>query len=225
MTSLFPPSCVCCGGRLLGAERYVCTSCISGLPHLFLGDDPRDNVFVRRFWSSFPAESAASLLTYMPGSELTKIVHKMKYGNRPELCRLMGRLMACDDLIVRLLSDADVLVPVPITPQRYRERGYNQSEQMCIGISEVVPLPIITTAIKRIRFVESQTVLSRAERLENVKGAFELSDASVLQGRHVVLVDDIITTGATTMECMQQMRSVPGVKVSILSLAWTGGHW
>lgn len=218
-------SCMSCGGRLLSNERYVCTPCIGRWPRPSLGNDHRDNVFVRRFWGPFAAEGGAAVFIYYPGGDMTKVVHTMKYGRRPNLCRFMGRAMAGSDIVRQLLGDADCLVPVPITDARRYQRGYNQSELLCEGIAAVTGHQIVTTAIRRIHFSESQTAMSRSQRMDNIRGSFVLGDASVIEHRHVVLVDDIVTSGATILECMSVLRSVPGIKVSVLALAWTAGHW
>lgn len=223
--TFFPTSCMSCGGRLLGNEQYVCTSCLAQWPRPFLGDNPKDNNFVRRFWGPFPIESGATVFSYFPGSEMTKVIHSMKYGNRPDICHFMGKLMTTSPLVVQMLSEADALVPIPITDGRRHERGYNQSELLCEGISSVVEIPIYADALRRIHFAESQTSLSHTERAENIRGAFIIGNHSTLIGKHVVLVDDIVTTGSTTLECLRTLSTISDIKVSILSLAWTGGHF
>lgn len=222
---LFPSSCLSCGSRLLSNEQYVCTLCTINWPRVYLGHDVRDNEVVRRYWGTFPAESAAAAFSYFPGGELTRVIHTMKYRNRPDLCRFMGRLMAATPQIMQIVSSADVLVPVPVSKERRRERGYNQSELLCEGISSVAHLPVRAEALRRVSFVESQTALSRAERVKNVKGAFALGDVAGLEGRHVVLVDDILTTGSTTLECLHVLGGVRDIKVSIVALALTNGQF
>lgn len=225
LRTLFPPLCLCCGNRLLRGEEYVCTECMMQLPRTMLGTDVTDNIFVRRFWGTLPIVGGTAVFVYHPGSELTNIIHKMKYGNRPTLCRFMGKVMAHHAMTRQLLSTADALVPVPITQYRQRERGYNQSELLCQGISAVTSTPIITDALVRTRFDISQTALSHEERRENIRNAFTLHNADALQGKHIVLVDDIVTTGSTTIECLFTLSQVPNIHLSILALAWTGGEW
>lgn len=195
------------------------------LPRTMLGTDVTDNIFVRRFWGTLPIVGGTAVFVYHPGSELTNIIHKMKYGNRPTLCRFMGKVMAHHAMTRQLLSTADALVPVPITRHRHRERGYNQSLILCQGISDVIGTPIIPDVLLRTHFDISQTSLSHEERQHNIRGAFTLANADVLQGKHIVLVDDIVTTGATTLECLFTLSQIPGIRLSILSLAWTGGEW
>lgn len=223
--TLFPQSCCCCRGRLLSNEQYVCTTCMMDFPRTFLGSDARDNEFVRRYWGVNSAESGTAVFAYFPGSELASVIHAMKYGHKPDLCRFMGRAMTSSPLVMQIMATADALVPVPITEARHAERGYNQSEELCRGISDVAAVPVRTDALRRIHFSESQTALAHAERIANVEGAFALADCSGLEGKHIVLVDDIVTTGSTTLECQRILSTIPGVKVSIVALALTMGYF
>lgn len=156
---------------------------------------------------------------------MSRLVHTMKYGHRPDLCRFMGRIMASDPNVRNLLSDADVLVPVPLTASRQRSRGYNQSHLLCEGISSITHTPIDTRSLLRTHFGQSQTELTHDQRLTNISGAFTLGDTSNIEGRHIVLVDDIVTTGATMVECVNTLSRVPGLRYSILALGWTAGRW
>lgn len=221
----FPASCLCCGGRLLSHEQYVCTSCIICWPTPSTITDPKDNVFVRRFWGTVSAVNGVTVFNYFPQGEMKNVVHDMKYHHQPDLCRFMGRVMASNKLVKSMMQEADCLIPVPITDERRRERGYNQSELLCEGISKVTGTPVVTDALLRTKFLDSQTTLNEAMRRENIIGVFALGDTTKIEGKHVVIVDDIVTTGSTLLECMLVMRDVPGIKISVLSLAWTAGHW
>lgn len=195
--AVLPSSCLCCGNRLLGGERYVCTVCLTRLPRTSLHDDHRDNLFAHRFWGRPAVEAAVAVYRYYPKSEISSIMHTMKYRNRPDLCRFMGRVMASDSLVRRLLQDADILVPVPLTYMRRYQRGYNQTELLCEGISSITGMPIDTKALLRTGFTKSQTELTQEERQKNIDGAFVLGDTSAIEGKHIVIVDDIVTTGST----------------------------
>lgn len=129
--------------------------------------------------------------------------------------------MSSEPLVAKLLADADVLLPVPLTPQRLRQRGYNQCHELCLGICSQTGLPIITDAIQRISFRESQTKIGGNRRIENVREAFRLKDIAALKGKHVVLVDDIMTTGSTLIECLMVLRDVADIRISILTLCQT----
>ncbi|MGM9712641.1 MAG: ComF family protein [Prevotella sp.] len=218
----FPPICLCCGGRLLSHERHVCTGCLASWPKTPYASVV-DNDLARLFWGIYPIRSAAAAFIYCPGDALATTIHRMKYGHDTSLCHFAGRLMASDALCHEILSTADILVPIPLSRQRERERGYNQSRELCVGIASVVPIAICDTLLARKSFSQSQTMLTARERQENVEGAFSLLSAEGLRGKHIVLIDDIITTGATMRECLLQLRDIPDIEISILAFAKTSG--
>ena len=173
------------------------------------------------FWHLSPAEQAAALIFYEPHSEVAQLIYDLKYHDRPDIGEDMGRLMAGEMQLARFFDGIDVLLPVPLSRKRLRQRGYNQSEQLALGISDVTHLPVITKILRRTHFHQSQTQLSRRERQENVEDMFELHDSSMLQGKHVLLIDDICTTGATLLACCDALKAVPGIRLSVLTFGFT----
>lgn len=218
----FPPICLCCGGRLLSHERHVCTGCLASWPKTAYAP-VEDNDLARLFWGIYPIRSATAAFIYCPGDALATTIHRMKYGHDSSLCHFAGRLMASDALCREILSTADILVPIPLSRQRERERGYNQSRELCVGIASVIPIDICDTLLARKSFSQSQTMLTARERQENVEGSFSLLSDEGLRGKHIVLIDDIITTGATMRECLLQLRDIPDIEISILAFAKTSG--
>ena len=220
--AFFPPLCSCCRHPLLyhSGEKHICTPCLIAWPRpTYI--DVADNRIARRFWGVFPIAAAASAFLYAPGGIMSPVIRKIKYLSQKNLCQYLGEIMALEPLPAELLHDADALIPVPLTPQRMRQRGYNQSAELCVGISRLTHLPVIEGVLQRKSFSSSQTQKSGNERAENVRGAFYLSDKQLLAGKHVVLVDDIMTTGATILECLMALRDVPDIKISILTLCQT----
>ena len=213
--------CVVCGERLSPTERSLCSVCVLHLPRTTYQFTPNDNPMAQLFWHLTPVERAAALLFYEPHSEMARIVYDMKYHDRPDIGEDMGRLMANEMQFARYFDGIDVLLPVPLSRKRLRQRGYNQSEQLAIGISDITHLPIVTKALRRKHFVKSQTQLSRHERQENVADIFELCDDSPLKGKHVLLVDDICTTGATLIACVDALKDIEGIRLSVLTLGFT----
>lgn len=173
------------------------------------------------FWHLTPIERAAAFIYYQPHSEMAQMVYQLKYGNSPDIGEDLGRLMATDMALAQYFDDVDLLVPVPLTMKRQHQRGYNQSEMLARGISSVTHLPIAPKALKRQVFRESQTHLSRHERQENVEGIFVAADAETLKGRHVLLIDDVCTTGATLTSCAQALAPIEGIRISVLTLGFT----
>ena len=216
-----PRQCVVCGERLAPTERSLCSVCVLHLPRTTYQFTPDDNPMAQLFWHLTPVERAAALFFYEPHSEMARLVYDMKYHDRPDIGEDMGRLMANEMQFARYFDGIDVLLPVPLSRKRMRQRGYNQSEQLAIGISDITHLPIVTKALRRKHFVKSQTQLSRHERQENVDDMFELRDGSLLQDKHILLVDDICTTGATLMACIEVLKDIPGIHLSVLTLGFT----
>lgn len=216
-----PRQCVVCGERLAPTERSICSVCLLHLPRTSYQFTPDDNPMVQLFWHLTPIRHAAALLFYEPHSETARIVYDLKYHDRPDIGEDMGRLMANEMQTARFFDDIDVLLPVPLSRKRLRQRGYNQSRQLAIGISDITRLPIVTKAIRRKHFHRSQTLLNRQERQENVTDTFELRDGSQLQNKHVLLIDDICTTGATLTACAEVLKDVPGIRLSVLTLGFT----
>ena len=216
-----PRLCVVCGRRLSPTERSLCSVCQLHLPRTAFQFTPQDNPMAQLFWHLAPIERAAAFIYYQPHSEMARMVYRLKYRNSPDVGENLGRLMATDFLLAHYFDDIDLLVPVPMTRKRQRQRGYNQSEMLARGISDVTHLPVAAKALKRQVFRESQTHLSRHERQENVDGIFVVTDTEILKCRHILLIDDICTTGATLTACAKALASIEGIRISVLTLGFT----
>jgi ComF family protein len=213
--------CVVCGHRLAPTERSLCGVCLFHLPRTDFHLKPLDNPMAQMFWVLSPVEKAAALFYYHPHAEMAQMVYRLKYNNRPDIGEDMGRVMASELQCSDYFSDIDVLLPVPLTSKRLRQRGYNQSEKLARGVSDVTRLPIVTKALCRKEFHQSQTKLARWQRQENVADTFHLVDDSQLKGRHVLLIDDVCTTGATLIACANALKDVEGIRISALTLGFT----
>ena len=216
-----PRLCVVCGRRLSPTERSLCSVCQLHLPRTAFQFTPQDNPMAQLFWHLAPIERAAAFIYYQPHSEMARMVYRLKYRNSPDVGEDLGRLMATDFLLAHYFDDIDLLLPVPLTRKRQHQRGYNQSEMLARGISDVTHLPMAPKALKRQVFRESQTHLSRHERQENVDGIFVVTDTEILKGRHVLLIDDICTTGATLTAYAKALASIEGIRISVLTLGFT----
>lgn len=216
-----PRSCVVCGRRLGVNDDVLCPSCVFHLPRTDYHLSPLDNPMARLFWGIIPVERVAAYTYYAPGSELAQMVYELKYHDRPDIGVALGRMMATEMQDAGFFDDIDLLVPVPLAPRRERQRGYNQSRQIALGVSEITGLEVSDCAVRRTVFKGSQTELSRWDRQENVEDVFRLRDAGSLRGRHVLLIDDIVTTGATVCACARELLKVDGVRISILAFGFT----
>jgi ComF family protein len=215
-----PRACVVCGGRLGIHEFFLCGSCNLQLPRTNYADNPYENDMARLFWGQLPVERCAALFFYQGGSGPSQILYELKYKNHPEIGEFFGRMIAEEWDETGFFEGIDLIVPVPLAKERQRQRGYNQSLHIARGIGSVTRLPIVTNAVSRKQFVESQTQKDRWQRNENVEGCFRLNDGSALKGRHVLLVDDVVTTGATICSCGREMLKAGDVRFSILTIGF-----
>ena len=213
-----PRTCVVCGQRLSVSEETICSKCNLHLPRTGFQQDPYENIMAKIFWGQVPIERATALFYYEPHAETANILYEMKYKNHPEIGEVMGRLMARELQMSNFFEGIDGIIPVPLAKKRQRQRGYNQSHELAKGISEITGLPIYNKVVRRTVFEGSQTSLGRWERNENVEHVFELKDASTIQGKHLLLVDDVVTTGATVIACAKELCKAGGVRISVLSL-------
>ena len=216
-----PRLCVVCGHRLAPSERSLCGVCMFHLPRTNYHQRPLENPMAQLFWKLTSIQKAAALFYYQPHSEMAQLVYRLKYNNRPDIGEDMGRVMAHEMQRSDFFSDIDVLLPVPLASKRLRQRGYNQSEQLAIGISDITHLPIVSKALRRKHFQQSQTTLNRWQRQENVTDTFQLKEEHLLQGKHVLLIDDICTTGATLIACANVLKDIEDIRISVLTLGFT----
>ena len=214
-----PRLCVVCGNRLAVTEETLCSKCYLHLPRTDFANDLYENVMAKLFWGQIKLEKATALFYYEPHAETAQILYELKYKNHPEIGVVMGRMMAKELMKSGLFEDIDALVPVPLAKKRERERGYNQSLELAKGVSEVTGLPIANLVIRRTKFVGSQTKRGRWERNENVEHVFELVDDNI-SDQHLLLIDDVVTTGATIIACAKEMQKASNVKISVLALGF-----
>ena len=214
-----PRLCVVCGNRLAVTEETLCSKCYLHLPRTDFGHDLYENVMAKLFWGQIKLEKATALFYYEAHAETAKILYELKYKNHPEIGVVMGRMMAKELMKSGLFDDIDAIVPVPLAKKREWQRGYNQSLELAKGVSEVTGLPIANLVIRRTKFVGSQTQRGRWERNENVAHVFELVDENI-SGQHLLLIDDVVTTGATVIACAKEMQKASNVKISVLALGF-----
>lgn len=216
-----PRLCVCCGHRLAVSEQVICANCTLHLPRTNFQEDALENPMARRFWGRLPIERATAYFYYAPGSATSRAIRMLKYENRPDIGETLGRMAAMEAKGSGFFEGIDLIIPMPLTKRRRWQRGYNQSLEIARGISEVTGIPICDTAVRRIGFKKSQTQLHYVERQENVEGSFELHDAAAVRGRHLLLVDDIVTSGATMTACGNALEKAGDVRFSAMSLGYT----
>lgn len=226
-TNLFdlisPRQCAVCGNRLSPNESLLCVSCDLELEATPFCESPYDNPMARLFWGQFPIEKASAWFYYRSHGTPSKMIYDLKYHGEDMLGEDIGEEMARRHLATGFFNDIDAIVPIPITRERRRQRGYNQSEMLARGIGIATRLPVYHKVVTRQQFVKSQTHQSTWERRENVSGVFQLNSPEKIRGKHLLLVDDIVTTGSTIIACGQELAKADGVRLSVLSVGFTKG--
>lgn len=218
LNALFPRYCCVCGKRLLLGERDVCVTCMINLPYTRL-NGKRGNVLERLFWNpDYRVERADSLLYYHNKSLSCNIYFEFKYHHHPDVAVHFGQIMAQNLKRTDFFDGIDCIVPIPLAPQRLKKRGYNQSERLAHGISLETNIPVDTTSVIRTTNNVTQTHLTAEDRAQNVSNIFALSDKQTLEGKHILIIDDVITTGSTIKSCAKVIAQLPGVKFSVMSL-------
>ena len=216
-----PRQCASCGGRLTTTEQVICANCLLHLPRTNHAAQPYDNELAKRFWKLLPIEKAAAYFYYHSESDTSKMIYRFKYSSDPVIARHLGMLAAKEMQASGFFDGIDVMVPVPLTIRRRLLRGYNQSIEIAKGIRDVTNLPITKSVICRNVFKGSQTLLRGFERLNNVKDAFELTNGKSIEGKHVLIVDDVATTGATICACGEELAKANNIRISVMTLGFT----
>jgi ComF family protein len=219
LISLFYPRlCAGCNSPLIKGEEVLCLKCLADLPrtnyHLY-EENPVYQIFIGRANIAL----ATSFCRFDKGGRLQHLLHQLKYKGNREVGRKMGFLFGFDLIQNLLYQDIDAIIPVPLHPRKEKKRGFNQSVEICKGLSESMKRPLILGNLIRQVDTSSQTRKGRFERWENVSGIFRIKNGSLLSGKHLLLVDDVVTTGATLEACCAALLEITGVKVSIATLA------
>ena len=214
----FPQCCLICGKTLLEGEEYLCFQCLSNIPrtHLYLR---KDNEMEKELWGKFPIERASAYLYYSKGGDVKKLLTDLKYRGNADLGSFLGRCMTREMLSSGFFQGVDGIIPVPLHPRKQKIRGYNQSIMLANGISSVTNIPVWNDLLVRTQYTQTQTRKGSYERWLNVKDMFECTSPERLRDKHVLLVDDVFTTGATLVACADAFRQIPGLRFSVLTLA------
>ena len=213
---VFPKLCVCCGGSLMEGEENICLTCLYSLPRL-AKQDYTDNRIMDLFLGRVKLEKAFSWCMFEKQTSVQNILHHIKYKDKDYLARQMGEIIARE--MPDFFADIDAIVPVPLHKKKQKIRGYNQSEAIACGVQKVVGLPIFSKLLTRTRFSETQTHKNKEERWKNTQGLFSLEPNEGFEGKHLLLIDDVLTTGSTAIACLEELQKIPNVKLSFLSLA------
>ncbi|MFZ5428671.1 MAG: ComF family protein [Bacteroidota bacterium] len=213
----FPQVCITCRRKLFSSEKYICLFCIQELPRTLFHLD-EENKVARLFWGRVEILYATSWLFFRKGSPYQQLIHYLKYKGLKELGQELGYLFG-NDLRESPFSGCELVIPVPLHPAKEKKRGYNQSEWIARGIAGALALPLPRAALVRAADTQTQTRKSRFERWQNVEGIFEVPDPELILGRHILLIDDVVTTGSTLEAAAQALLCSGAAGVSLATLA------
>lgn len=215
---LFPRLCYACGDHLLRNERIICTQCYVSIPrtnyHLSI-----DNPVAQLFWGRAQILRAAAFSFYTKGSRIRNLIHNLKYKGIKEIGLELGNIYGTSLMKSDFSDTIDLIIPVPLHRAKERKRGFNQSEIISQGLSMAMGLAVDNKSLTRVALSDTQTKRSRYERWMNVEGIFAVNDPDKLKGKHILLVDDVITTGSTLEACAIELLKIENVKVSVAALA------
>ena len=215
----FPETCEVCGKALRYGEHLLCTDCLSDIPQIYL-HNKEHNPAEKMFAGQVPFERATAFFNYQKHNNYAHLIHKLKYQGRDDIGIWLGEMFGVKLQESGFLDGIDAIVPIPLHPKRQRKRGYNQSQMIAEGIANITKTPIITDAVIRKIYTNTQTRKNKEERAENVQGIFEVIDNKALENKHILILDDVITTGATCVSCAETILQNSNVKyVSFASIA------
>ncbi|MFP4556812.1 MAG: ComF family protein [Bacteroidales bacterium] len=215
----YPRTCAVCNGDLVIGEEVLCLSCLYHIPLTRYWKD-KENPVSQIFWGRVDVQNACAYFLFAKGSKYRPLLHKLKYHGQREIGTELGKQFGQVLSKSELYNEIDYVVPVPLHPKKLRIRGYNQAEAIAEGIAAGLSTKVSTGHLVRKEFTETQTRKTRAERVKNVSQAFDIKRAHELEGKHLLLVDDVVTTGATLEACASNLLGIENCKVSIGALAY-----
>lgn len=215
---LYPRLCMLCDAQVQ-KDDYMCISCENNLPatdyHTL-----KENPVTEKFYGRVKIEFGTACYIFGTATKTQQLIHELKYNNKPKLGEYIGNMYGNQLKESPVFPKIDYVIPVPLHPMKKHQRGYNQSEAIAKGLSESLQIPVDTTTLIRTKYTKTQTRKSRANRMENVGSAFGVNPSEKLEGKHILLIDDVLTTGATLEACaLTLLEHFPSLKISIVTMA------
>ncbi len=214
---ILPRKCIVCSTLLSDKEKYICDECLVELPLTYFWDW-RNNPAEVKLWGRTYIEKVYSLFFYSHENNYHNILFKIKYHHKKKLGIYIGELLG--EKIKDKTTDIDFIVPVPIHKRKKRKRGYNQSEIIARGVSNIIHKPVKTTILHKVKYTKSQTKVSMEGKWQNVSNTFSVNNKNISPGHHILLVDDVLTSGATIEACYNELSTIEGIKVSVATIAY-----
>lgn len=216
----FPHICIGCGTDVLNNENMLCAACLNALPVTgFI--DVLNNLVEKIFYGRLAVENAGSAFYFTKDSVIQNLIIQLKYKNNPHAGIFLGKLLGRQLINSNRFNDVDVIIPLPLNDIKLFKRGYNQTVAIVEGIVSVWSKPVIINAVERVLFTETQTHKSRINRWQTMEDVFAVFQPEILMDKHILLIDDVITTGATLEACGKEILKVPGCQLSMATVAYT----
>ena len=219
---MFPHICIGCGSDILDQDNILCLECINDLPHTNYAQHA-NNPAEKLFWGRVPISAAMCAFYFTKASIVQNLIHEFKYKGNQEIGNYLGNMIGKSLGDSNRFKDISHIIPLPLFIEKEKRRGYNQAKILCDGISDIIGIDVLTNHVVRIVDTESQTKKKRIQRWKNVDKTFRVLHPEVLEGKHVLLVDDVITTGSTLEACASEILKVKNTRVSIAALAMASG--
>jgi len=215
---IYPRTCEACGDVLLGGENLICINCMIDLPRTNSHIQKLDKVS-NRFWGKIPVTDTITFLKFSKKGKVQKLLHALKYRNKPEVGKYLGKIYGVDLKAVGFDKKVDLIIGVPLHSTKLIQRGYNQADCIAEGLSEALDVPFEINAVKRLIYTDTQTKKSRIERFQNVENIFEVIDFDKIKNKRIAIVDDVLTTGSTLESLGITLLNAEAKEISIITIA------
>lgn len=216
----FPELCLCCNEHLATNEKIICLNCRHDLPLTHFSFE-QNNLIEKTFYGRIPVKSATSLFYFLKKGKAQQLIHQLKYKNQQQVGLFIGNWLGDEIIESRRFENIDCIIPVPLHKKKLKKRGYNQVTTFGESLSKKLNIPFYENILTRISFTKTQTKKIRFDRWKNVEELFYVQHKLTLENRHVLLIDDIVTTGATLESCYLALKEITNLKISIACMAYT----
>lgn len=215
----YPNLCWGCEAVIYASGEGLCPDCILSLPYTNFHDD-KQNPVSKTFWGRLPLEGATALFYFDTKTRVQRLIHQLKYKSKPQIGEVLGSILGSQLAASHTFSSVDVVIPVTLHEAKRRKRGYNQAYHIALGVASSLGVEALEHGLIRTKNTSTQTKKSREERVKNMRKVFQIANPEHLEGKHILLVDDVVTTGSTLESCALQLLTVKQVKMSIATLAF-----